>query len=251
VEGSCPDFGSYRFEPLPESATETKRIVTLWNSSVGDGNGKGPAVHLTGTEATEAAFKGHAGGQRVLHIATHGFFLGGNCAPFREPGSRGMSLVRPAPGGIDPGLKTSIPMVLSGLALAGANHRGAAGRGGQDGVLTAEEILGLNLEGVEWAVLSACDTGLGTVQAGEGVIGLQRAFQMAGAQTVIMSLWTVDDEWTRHWMEELYRGRLAGDLSTAEAVRAAALATLRKERAEKGTGHPFYWASFIATGNWN
>ena len=77
------------------------------------------------------------------------------------------------------------PLLLAGFALAGANRRQAAGVEDEDGILTAEEIASLDLSGVEWAVLSACDTGVGEVRAGEGVFGLRRAFQVAGAQTVI------------------------------------------------------------------
>ena len=85
------------------------------------------------------------------------------------------------------------PLLLSGLALAGANRRATSGDG-EDGILTAEEVGALDLGGVEWAVLSACDTGLGEIRAGEGVFGLRRAFQVAGVRTVIMSLWSVQDE---------------------------------------------------------
>src|SRR5204862_3843244 len=92
-----------------------------------------------------------------------------------------------------------------------------------DGILTAEEVTALNLRGVEWAVLSACDTGLGEVKAGEGVLGLRRAFQIAGARTVIMSLWAVDDEAVRTWMHALYEGRLQRRLSTADAMHQANL----------------------------
>src|SRR6185503_18367464 len=72
-----------------------------------------------------------------------------------------------------------------------------------------EEIASLNLSGLEWAVLSACDTGLGQIRAGEGVLGLRRAFQVAGARTVIMSLWSVDDQATRAWMTALYKARVS------------------------------------------
>jgi hypothetical protein len=98
---------------------------------------------------------------------------------------------------------------LSGLAFAGANKRQSARWAEDDGILTAEEIASLDLHGVEWAVLSACDTGVGEIKAGEGVFGLRRAFQVAGARTVIMSLWSVEDRATREWMAALYRERFA------------------------------------------
>ncbi len=108
----------------------------------------------------------------------------------------------------------------------------------------------LNLNGVEWAVLSACDTGLGEIRAGEGVFGLRRAFQVAGARTVIMSLWSVDDQATRAWMRALYDARFRRSLSTADAVRTASI-TVLKDRREKGLSTlPFYWAAFVAAGDW-
>ena len=88
----------------------------------------------------------------------------------------------------------------------------------------------MNLSGVEWAVLSACDTGLGEIRAGEGVFGLRRAFQVAGVRTVIMSLWAVEDGATRQWMEALSR-RLRDHLDTADAVRQASLTLIRERRA--------------------
>ena len=107
-------------------------------------------------------------------------------------------------------------MLLSGLAFAGANRRLSAPIDQDDGILTAEEVAAsLDLQGVEWAVLSACDTGLGQIMAGEGVLGLRRAFQIAGARTVIMSLWSVDDSAPpRTWMRALYEGRLSKGLNT-------------------------------------
>ena len=139
---------------------------------------------------------------------------------------------------------------LSGLALAGADHRASAKPDAEDGILTAEEVVSLNLEGVEWAVLSACDTGLGRIKAGEGVFGLRRAFQIAGVRTVIMSLWAVEDEATRLWMRSLYEGRLVRHLSTSRAVRDASIAVLADRRAKRLSAHPFYWAGFVAAGSW-
>ena len=105
-------------------------------------------------------------------------------------------------------------------------------------------------EGVEWAVLSACDTGLGQVKIGEGVFGLRRAFQVAGVHTVIMSLWAVEDESTREWMTALYEGRLKKKLSTAQAVSRATLTVLNERRASGQSTHPFYWGGFAAAGDW-
>jgi CHAT domain-containing protein len=206
-------------------------------------------VHLIGVEATEAAFKAQSSGRRVLHLATHGFFLGGHCSSALEF-SRGV-------GGLV-GLAQQVrrraagdnPLLLSGLALAGANRRNDAGPGDEDGIVTAEEIASLDLSGVEWAVLSACDTGVGDVKAGEGVFGLRRAFEIAGAGTLIMSLWSVEDEATREWMQRLYEARLVKGLGTAEAVREASLRVLAARRQRGESTHPFYWGAFVAAGDW-
>jgi CHAT domain-containing protein len=142
------------------------------------------------------------------------------------------------------------PLLLAGLALAGANQRRSSKAEQDDGILTAEEIAGLNLQGTEWAVLSACDTGLGEIRAGEGVFGLRRAFQVAGARTVIMTLWSVEDRSAMQWMRALYDGRLRRGLTTADAVRDASLTVLRQRRARGESEHPFHWAGFVASGDW-
>ena len=185
----------------------------------------------------------------MLHLATHGFFLGSTCRP-AIGGTRAVGGLAPRlPSQTNAGLADN-PLLLSGLALAGANRRAAAAPGDDDGILTGEEVAALNLGGVEWAVLSACDTGLGEVKAGEGVFGLRRAFQIAGARTVIMSLWSVDDDATRVWMRALYEGRLQKHLNTADAMQQASLSVLRARRARGESTHPFYWAGFVAAGDW-
>ena len=137
----------------------------------------------TDRDASERAFKQDAPGSRVLHLATHGFFLGAACDRAPRSGRRGRGHSRASRE--TPGTAEN-PLLLSGLALAGANRRAEAGPRDEDGILTAEEVTSLNLDGVEWAVLSACDTGLGQVRIGEGVFGLRRAFQVAGVHTVII-----------------------------------------------------------------
>jgi CHAT domain-containing protein len=100
-------------------------------------------------------------------------------------------------------------------------------------------------------VLSACETGVGDVHAGEGVFGLRRAFQIAGARTLVMSQWSVDDEASREWMRALYEARLVRRLDTAAAVREASRSVLRKRRSSGQSTHPFYWAGFVAAGDWH
>jgi len=250
TRSSCGNFDTLSFDPLPAAAVEAQDVVTLWErADETDGPTSGAVVHLAGPAASEAALKSSAPGKRVLHLATHGFFLGGDCTSGIERirGSRGLNLVQePEPAPVE-GLS---PLLLSGLALAGANHRDLADVGQEDGILTAEEIASLDLSGVEWAVLSACDTGVGEVRAGEGVFGLRRAIQVAGVRTLIMSLWPVDDEATRSWMHSLYEGRLLRGLDSAEAVRAAGLAVIEQRREAGESSHPFYWAAFVAAGQW-
>lgn len=99
-------------------------------------------------------------------------------------------------------------------------------------------------------MLSGCDTATGEIRAGEGVLGLRRAFQIAGVRTLIMSLWPVDDRSTRRWMRALYEGRLVHELDTAAAVRSAKLSVLTDRRRKGLDTHPFHWAGFIAAGDW-
>ncbi|MEN8163160.1 MAG: CHAT domain-containing protein, partial [Acidobacteriota bacterium] len=142
------------------------------------------------------------------------------------------------------------PPGLSGLALAGANHRATVGENEEDGVITALEIANLDLSEVEWAVLSACDSGVGESISGEGVFGFRRAFRIAGAHTVIMSLWPVEDASGQAWMEALYRARLLLGMTTAESVRYAGLELLQARRDRNLSTHPFYWGAFMAAGDW-
>jgi CHAT domain-containing protein len=142
------------------------------------------------------------------------------------------------------------PLLMSGFALAGANHRGVAGPDEEDGILTAQEVAALDLTGVELAVLSACDTGVGVIRAGEGVFGLRRAFEIAGVRTLIMSLWPVEDEASRQWMLALYGSRFTSGMATADAVHEASLALLLERKVNGESTHPFFWAGFIASGDW-
>jgi len=244
VDQPCVDLQSLRFEPLIGTAREVREVSALWATTRDANVEPDGAQVLVGAAASETTFKVDAPHRRVLHLATHGFFLSSACAP-APSGTRGV-------GGLAKVASAAAqnPLLLSGLALAGANRRALARADEDDGILTAEEVAMLDLQGVEWAVLSACDTGVGEIKAGEGVFGLRRAFQVAGARTVIMSLWSVEDQATRAWMRALYEGRFQKKLSTADAVHQASLTVLRDRRARGLSTHPFFWAAFVAAGDW-
>jgi len=244
LRSGCAQLGRLRFEDLPGSLREVTEISKLWPAAAADA-----VTVLSGDAATETAVKQSLVGRRVVHLATHGFFLGSDCTT-PMAGTRAVGgLVAASSKTV--ALPAENPLLRAGLALAGANRRGPAALDEDEGILTAEEIAGLNLQGTDWAVLSACDTGLGEIRAGEGVFGLRRAFQIAGARTVIMSLWSVEDRSTAVWMRQLYEGRLQKNLNTADAVHAANLAVLRERRANAESTHPFYWAGFVAAGAWH
>ena len=246
MRSECGDFKSLRFASLPAATKEIKEVTDIWDKSK---RRKGDIVKLTGAKANEAAFKVEAPGKQLIHFATHGFFLEGNCpsvltAHEEQRGSEGQDE------GEFPSVTAENPLLLTGLALAGANRREAAGPEEEDGILTAEEIAALDLSGVNWAVLSACDTGAGEIRGGEGVFGLRRAFRIAGVRTLITSLWPVEDEAARKWMRSLYQSLFSKGHGTAESVREASLEVLRELRKKNKSTHPFYWAGFVASGDW-
>jgi CHAT domain-containing protein len=136
------------------------------------------------------------------------------------------------------------PLLRSGLALAGVNtwlRQGNPPPEAEDGLLTAEDVSGLDLLDTELVVLSACETGLGEVRVGEGVFGLRRAFVLAGAKTLVMSLWKVPDQQTQELMADFYRRILSGQ-PRPDALRTAQLSLREKYP------HPFYWGAFICQG---
>jgi CHAT domain-containing protein/tetratricopeptide (TPR) repeat protein len=251
----CADFSTVRFEPLPAAELELGDVTAAWrgegrtDSTPADPAQRtlGPATELTGRQATESAFTQLAPGRRVIHIATHAFFTGAGCVS--KPGDRGIGAMIPAPTRM-PSPPEENPLLLSGLVFAGANHRDRAGPDEDDGILTAEEIAALDLSGVEWAVLSGCDTGVGEQSPGEGVLGLRRAFEVAGVRTLVLSLWSVEDRATRQWMRRLYAARLERGMSTSTAVQQACLETLRERRARHESTHPSTWGAFVSIGDW-
>jgi CHAT domain-containing protein len=234
----CANFRQLTFQPLPASKRELEQLRALLTRSGSADARVAPVVTITGSAATEAAFKQQSAGKQLLHIATHGYFLDGSCS-------------RSETDAFTAEVTVENPLLASGFALAGANQRYKGLPNEEDGILTAEEIATLDLTSVKWAVLSACDTGLGRLKAGEGVFGLRRAFQIAGVHTVIMSLWPVDDRTTESWMRDLYERRFVEGDTTPASVRNASLKALHRRRAKKLSTHPFYWAGFVAVGDWH
>jgi CHAT domain-containing protein/Flp pilus assembly protein TadD len=245
------------FHPLPGARHEGERVADLL--------GVRP---LLGSQAVKTSVE-NCRGPRILHLATHGFVL-----PPERPLSPaefriGMS-IRP----IDPDRRTMAldgtlatpvqfvsaddsafqrlsgrgirnPLLRAGLAFAGANtwlHEDQPPAAAGNGVLTAEEVTGLDLTGTELVVLSACQTGLGKVEPGEGVFGFRRSFVLAGARAVVLSLWQVPDNPTLELMEDFYQ-LLHDGHPQAEALRQAKL-HLRARYPDDAS-----WAAFISQGD--
>lgn len=270
-----------RIAALPGTEIEAQRVAELFRSSFPAEQ----ATQLSGAEATEARVKAESARRyRYLHLATHGFFesparvaaiLSGSAARGRGPAT---FAARP-----EDALALT-PLLHSGLLLAGAAKAGGAPAGSEDGVLTAEEVAALDLGGMDLAVLSACDTGLGKTEPGQGVLGLQRALHGAGVRSAVASLWKVDDAATALLMEEFYANLWRRRLPKLEALRQAQLAVLRaperlppvraqmqaevaklaaargrelKAVAATGAGEvtgprtpPALWAAFVLSGDW-
>jgi CHAT domain-containing protein len=226
------------WKDLPGTREEVETVTQL--------AGARGVVRLEGTAASTTGLLRALPQARWAHIATHGFFA--------DPTVPSVLRLDPkffARSGRDraaPGARN--PLVLSGLVLAGANRPAAdvdATAHDDLGILTAEAIAGLPLQDLELVVLSACETGLGTVAGGEGVFGLQRAFHLAGARTVVASLWKVDDTTTRKLMRLFYSNLWEQGIPAAEALRRAQL-TVWKEAVGSGD-KPYYWGGWVLGGD--
>ena len=194
--------GHYHFDRLPGTRIESEYVANLL--------GVRPWLDRA---ALEGLLK-QCHSPRILHLATHGFFLEDQ-KPDPNDHHRGFGVLGQADEiGRLSGPLPANPLLRAGLAMAGANTWLAAGAlppAAEDGLLTAEDVSGLDLLATELVVLSACETGVGEVRSGEGVFGLQRAFILAGAKTLVMSLWNVPDEQTQELMADFYRRILAGE----------------------------------------
>ncbi|MDV2998264.1 MAG: Photosystem I assembly protein Ycf3 [Chroococcidiopsis sp. SAG 2025] len=219
--------GKLHFRRLPGTKVEGERIASLL--------GVKPILSEKAIKTSLKACKSPC----ILHLATHGFFLKD------QEYDRDRQLFNNVDRLSIHGLEN--PLLRSGLALAGANtwlKNGSLPPEAEDGILTAEDVTGLDLFNTTLVVLSACDTGLGKIHTGEGVFGLRRAFMLAGVKTLIVSLWKVSDKQTQELMIDFY-GRLLNGQPCADAFRQAQLEMKKKYP------HPRYWGGFICQGDPN
>jgi len=216
-----PDFGpstangGQGLASLPGTAEEARQVAPLLTKLTGE-----DVRLLTGGNATEQAVK-KIQRPRFLLLSTHGFLF--------------------------PEIAQQNPLVGCGVALAGANRAMRGGRDADDGLLTGLEIVGMDLRGTELAVLSACETGLGLLEPGEGVAGLRQAFQLAGARAVLATLWSIPDRETAVLMTEFFISLEQGR-GHAEAIQTAQKAMIARQRKNDGPVNPFAWAAFTLTG---
>jgi CHAT domain-containing protein/tetratricopeptide (TPR) repeat protein len=243
---------------LPGSKQEIEAIADLWPKS-------STITMLTRGQATKERFRRELANSAYVHIASHGYFADPKYQSYfalsdeyvRDSSTRG-----PVD---DPRLRS--PLSLTGVVLAGANQAVASldALPADSGILSGEELANARLSRTEMVVLSACDSGLGAVGGGEGAFSLQRAFQLAGARTVVASLWKVDDSAAGPLMKEFYEELRKGKRSRLDALRAAQLTILRrydpvsrslrpvattKSVSDAARTAPYYWASFTLSGDW-
>lgn len=214
-------FGNLRPpRSLPGAEEEARVLADYFSRITGE-----PVALLVGAAATEDSVKQLLEQRRMVHLATHGFF----CDP-------------EGAASIDSGERIINPLLLSGVVLGAG--------GADDGYLSAQEVVGCDLHGVEWVVLSACGSGLGRVLPGEGLFGFRRALEMAGAHTVVTALWRIDDAITCDLMERIYRYRLMGS-TVVDALRLAELERLEEGRRRLNRIHPVLWGGIVAEGDWH
>jgi CHAT domain-containing protein/Tfp pilus assembly protein PilF len=235
------------FRPLAGTRSEINDIKDSFQQRFSDAK----VTVLRKDKATKQAFTAASHTPRYLHLATHGTFADPSVKSVfalenRARAWRSELLFDRQVVGEHPGL-------LSGLVFAGANRKDKK----SEAILTALEVGEMELRGVELVVLSACDTGLGLVAGGEGVLGLQRAFQVAGARTTVTSLWKVSDRETQQLMSRFYENLWDKKLSKVEALRQAQLWMLREGNvrgldlpADTKMLPPRYWAAFVLSGDW-
>ncbi len=272
VVGESDEATQVSWRSLPGTAAEIQAVARLVPK-------RSNTKILSRSKATEQAVENAMSGALYIHLATHGFFAG------QGQNATNQSVIGPVSSGdFMDGIASRTsrnPLLRNGIVLSGANDREPKFEPGtiriNDGILTAEELVGIQLNGTELVVLSACETGLGFRVTGEGSFGLQRTFLLSGARSVIGSLWKVDDAATTELMEQFYRAYWGKHKSKLEALRQAQLHIIhsRKFRARSNRlsntqltsprehtvrsdidralpkrSSPYFWAAFTLSGDW-
>ena len=254
--------------PAPEDGFERQARDTTWAflkgtreevAAIGKVLPPEQTRQLLGEDAMEEVIKEEFERADIIHIATHGYFADDIDEDLTNDETRG---AESGPRHTTNRLAARNPLLQCGLTLAGCNcdvwldANGLPIDCGQDGYLSAEEIMGMDLATARLVVLSACETGLGSIGNGEGVFGLQRALHISGVQSTIASGWKVDDRATQILMTEMYRQMFSEGLSPADALHAAQLRILRQFNRDTGQleddaskpAPPYYWAAFSLSG---
>jgi CHAT domain-containing protein len=226
------------FAAIPNAGRELDDLHALLSAS----STKLQIKLIRGAEATKQNVLAALPQANIVHLATHGFSMDDSCA--ESSSSRGVTLESMPPAEAAGSAQES---TLSGLAFSGASV--IAGQT-PVGVLSAGELATLDLSHVAWIALSACDSGLGPIGRNEGVFGMRRALRLAGARTVVMSLWQVDDAATADLMQSLYRARFVDHDDVPASMALAMQSVLKARRVAGQSDHPYYWAAFIGEGGW-
>lgn len=229
VRGGCGRSLESIITPIPATRAEVEMIKSQWADS------DESVTTLYGPGASETNLKHLATGQRVVHLATHGFALQGDCESDAISPKNGATQ--------DPAAISSL--LTSGLLLAGARRSLSSPEtaADEDGILSALEVVDLDLTGVQVVTLSSCESGLGSLLGAEGFYGLRTAFGFAGADAVLASLWRVPDEFTSEMLPGIYAGK---DMPVSLSLRNAQLQAISRLRSMGLAEHPYLWASFVA-----
>ena len=258
-DGNSTSNSTGRFGELPGTAREAEEIAGLFREQFSDAR----LTLAMQDQPTEGLFRRSANDYRYIHLATHGYFSPLNWLTTATGKQKELT----------EHLEAYLPNLLNGVALAGANRSQGIASGSvvaEDALLTSLEVAALDLRNVDLAVLSACETTLGQAPLGEGMLGLQRAFQVAGVRSTVTSLWKVDDAATEALMVEFYRNLWERRMSKLDSLRRAQLAmlahydvstkklrsrgmTLLNSKQDSTTDQrlaPYFWASFVLSGDW-
>lgn len=232
----CARVAAQGFAPIPGAERELAGLRGVLGAALGTG---AQVDLLAGAQATKEHVLAALDGAEIVHLATHGFSFDESCGGAES--ARGIVLDRAT------SAPTPAVQPLSGLAFTGAD----VGSGHAPiGVLSAGEMSASDLSHAGWVVLSACDSGLGPIGRTEGVFGMRRALRLAGARTVVMSLWEADDAATADLMQALYRARFVDHRNIPDAMAQAMRTILDARRAAQQSTHPYYWAAFVGEGGW-